>query len=127
MDSAQFRQDFPEFADTTMYPDSVITLYLNVAIASLPATRWGVWLSLGQELFTAHMVVLGARDAEDASLGITPGEVVGPTTAKGVDKVSVSYDGQAVSEEDAGFWNMTSYGTRFLRFARMCGTGGMQF
>ncbi|WP_414655874.1 DUF4054 domain-containing protein, partial [Frateuria sp.] len=41
MDAAQFRTDFPEFSDTTKYPDSAITMWLTVAGLSLPSDRWG--------------------------------------------------------------------------------------
>src|SRR6185503_8459564 len=107
---SQFRSDFPEFTDTTVYPDGVVTFWLGVAAVSLPEDRWGSWWNLGQELFTAHNLVLAAQSQEDASLGITPGEVSGPATAKAVDKVSVSRDVASVTLEDGGFWNMTRYG-----------------
>jgi hypothetical protein len=127
LDPSQFRQDFPEFADATVYPDPVLSFWLGIAAVSLPECRWGAWWSLGQELFTAHNLVLAAQSQEDASLGITPGEVDGPATAKSVDKVSVSKDASAVTLEDGGFWNMTRYGIQLLQFARMAGAGGMQF
>lgn len=127
MDAMQFRTDFPEFTDAATYPDGSVTFWLSVASISLPEDRWGAWWSLGQELFTAHHLVLAAQSADDASLGITPGEVDGPATAKSVDKVSVSKDVSVVTLEDGGFWNMTRYGIQLLQFARMCGTGGIQF
>jgi hypothetical protein len=51
----------------------------------------------------------------------------GMVARKTVDKVSVTYDTASAMEEDAGHWNLTVYGTRFIRLARMVGTGGMQF
>lgn len=126
MDAATFRQDFPEFTDTTAYPDSSVTFWLGVASISLPEDRWGAWWGLGQELFAAHHIVLAAQAVDDVSLGTTPGEVVGPTTAKAVDKVSVGMDAASVTLTDGGFWNMTRYGVQFLQFARMVGAGGIQ-
>jgi hypothetical protein len=126
MDAATFRQDFPEFADTAVYSDGTVNFWLGVASISLPEDRWGAWWSLGQELFTAHHIVLAAQSADDVSLGITPGEVDGPATAKAVDKVSVSKDVASVTLTDGGFWNMTRYGIQFLQFARMIGAGGIQ-
>ncbi|QEE24519.1 DUF4054 domain-containing protein [Rhodanobacter glycinis] len=123
----QFRIDFPEFADSSVYSDAVISFWLGIAAVSLSECRWGAWWGLGQELFTAHNIVLAAQSVEDASLGITPGEVDGPATAKSVDKVSVSKDASAVTLEDGGFWNMTRYGIQLLQFARMVGSGGIQF
>jgi hypothetical protein len=125
--ATQLRQDFPEFSDTTVYPDSAVNLWLGVAAVSLPEDRWGAWWVLGQELFAAHHLVLAAQASQDAADGSTPGEVTGPTTAKAVDKVSVGYDAGAVTLTDGGFWNMTRYGVQFLQFARMVGAGGIQF
>jgi hypothetical protein len=126
MDATTFRQDFPEFTDPVTYSDATVTFWLGVAAISLPSDRWGAWWNLGQELFAAHHLVLAAQSSDDASLGITPGEVSGPVTAKSVDKVSASMDASAVTLEDGGFWNMTRYGIQLLQFARMCGTGGIQ-
>ena len=126
MDLTQFRTDFPEFASTAMYPDAVITFEIGIATQMLNADRWGTMLNYGIELWVAHSLVLAAQAAEDSALGNTPGEVNGPTTAKGVDKVSVSYDAQSVSLENAGYWNLTRYGIRFLQIARMMGAGGIQ-
>ena len=126
MDPTQFRTDFPEFANTTMYPDAVINFEIGIATQMLNATRWGTMLNTGIELWVAHNLVLAAQAAEDSALGNTPGEVPGPTTAKGVDKVSVSYDAQSVTLDDAGYWNLTRYGIRFWQMARMMGAGGIQ-
>lgn len=127
LDTVQFRTDFPEFADYTVYPEGVVSFWLGIAAVSLSELRWGAWWTMGQELFIAHNLVLAAQSQEDSSLGVTPGEVQGAVTAKAVDKVSVSKDVTVVTLEDGGFWNMTRYGVQLLQFARMCGTGGIQF
>ncbi|WP_416337897.1 DUF4054 domain-containing protein, partial [Halovibrio sp. HP20-59] len=38
--NAQFRGDFPEFADATAYPDTQVNFYLNLAQTRLDQTRW---------------------------------------------------------------------------------------
>jgi hypothetical protein len=126
MDPTQFRTDFPAFANTTMYPDAVIAFEIGIATSLLNAERWGTMLNYGIELYVAHNLVLAAQAAEDSALGNTPGEMTGPTSAKGVDKVSASYDTQSVSLENAGYWGLTWYGTKFLQLARMMGAGGIQ-
>ncbi|MET3654085.1 DUF4054 domain-containing protein [Dyella japonica] len=123
----QLRTDFPEFADTTAYPDSGVNLWLGLAAVTLPEDLWGAWWVIGQELFACHHLVLAAQASEDVADGNTPGEVTGATSAKAVDKVSVSYDPSTVSLTDGGFWNMSRYGIQFLQFARMIGAGGRQF
>lgn len=126
VDADQFRTDFPEFADTTQYPDAVVNLWLSVGVLSLPVDRWDTLYNIGLELFTAHHLTIASKNTGAASAGGVPGSVQGPIASKSVDKVSVSYDAGAVSLTDGGFWNMTSYGIQFLQMARMIGAGGIQ-
>lgn len=122
----QFRADFPEFADKTKYPDSLVQIWLTVAVSLVNPLRWMELTNLGMELVTAHHLVLAQRDQAAAAVGGAPGEVKGPTASKSVDKVSVSYDAGAATLDDAGFWNLSSYGIRFLTLARCMGAGGLQ-
>lgn len=117
----QFRTDFPEFSDVVKYPDATITFWVGVGVISLPEDRWDTLYTQGLELFTAHHIVIAARE----NAGNT-GAVTGPHSAEAVDKVSYSTDTQAVSLTDGAFWNMTSYGIQFLQLARMIGAGGIQ-
>jgi hypothetical protein len=124
--SAQLRSDFPEFANTTIYPDSLVNMWLTVANSLVNASRWAELTNLGLELVTCHHLAMSAQDQAVAAVGGVPGEVKGPTSAKSVDKVSASYDTAAVSLADQGFWGMSKYGIRFLSLARMIGAGGLQ-
>lgn len=123
---AQFREDFPEFTDATVYPDSAFTLWYGVAVKMLNADRWGNMLDIGTELYAAHQLALEARAFAEASAGGIPGAQVGPLNSKSVDKVSMGYDTSAGIEADAGHWNLTIYGTRFIRLAKMMGMGPVQ-
>ena len=123
---AQFRQDFPEFGNTTTFPDSSVTFWMGIAVSLVNPDRWGVLTDQGIELVTAHHLVLAQCDQAATAVGGAPGEVKGPTASKSVDKVSGSYDTGAVALTDAGFWNMTTYGIRFMTIARAMGAGGMQ-
>lgn len=116
--AAQFRLDFPEFGDTTRYPDALVTFWLNFAVTMLTPTaaRWDTVFNMGVELMTAHQVTLAKR----------AGALAAPQASKAVDKVSVSYDTSAVTLENGGHWNGTSYGVQFLQLARMIGAGGIQ-
>lgn len=125
MDTTQVRKDFPEFADPAKYPESSVKFWLSIAALTLNADRWGSLLDLGTELFVVHHLVLAARDALGGAAGI-PGKVEGIVSSKAVDKVSVGYDAGSVSLTDAGFYNMSVYGIRFLQLARMIGAGGIQ-
>lgn len=126
MDITTFRQDFPEFASTTDYPDAQVQFWLGVGGKLLRADRWFDLLDQGLELFTAHHLAIQAKDKKTSVAGGIPGAVQGQQTSKSVDKVSVSYDTSKVSYEDAGFWNMTSYGIQYWNLLMMVGAGGVQ-
>ncbi|HEF4749747.1 TPA: DUF4054 domain-containing protein [Burkholderia multivorans] len=126
MDVSQFRQSFPEFNDTTTYPDSLVQFWMTVAVSLVNAERWGELTDLGIALVTAHHLALAGKDQKMADVGGVPGQVTGPQSSKAVDKVSASYDTAAVAIKDGGFWNDTMYGVRYLSLAMMMGAGGMQ-
>lgn len=135
-----FRQNFNAFADPGVFDDNSINLYLGVAGNLINDNRWGGngdetldaegnivtmgTLDYGICLFTAHHLILMARDNAATQAGGLPGVVEGIRNAKAVDKVSVGYDTNLVSINHGDFWNMTQYGIRFLHLARMMGTGG---
>jgi hypothetical protein len=122
---AQFRLDFPEFSNPIQFQDSLITFWINNAANLINTCRWDTLATLGTELLVAHNLVLSARDQASAVAGV-PGEMTGPVSAKAVDKVSVSFDTNAAALPNAGDYNLTVYGVRFLRLARMIGSGGTQ-
>lgn len=126
MDVSQFRQAFPEFDDTTTYPDALVQFWMTVAVSLVNADRWGDLTDLGIALVTAHHLALAVKDQKMADVGGVPGQVTGPQSSKAVDKVSASYDTAAVAIKDGGFWNATMYGVRYLSLAMMMGAGGMQ-
>lgn len=122
----QLRTDFPEFSSSTSYPDAVVNFWLGVAGNMLIANRWGNMLSVGIELYAAHNLVLEAQAAMTTAVGGIPGVSKGPVSGESIDKGSVSYDSVTASEGGAGNWNLTTYGSRFIRMAKMFGAGGLQ-
>lgn len=133
--AAQFRADLPEFANMAIFPDAAVNYWLSLAYTMLRAERWGPDGAVagqpsvrdnGVEMFTAHNIVLEAAASRAVATGNLPGIQTGAVSGKSVDRVSVSYDAQAGLEPDAGHWNLTIYGTRFIKLARMAGMGGLQ-
>lgn len=120
---ASFRQDYPEFASPIKYTDRDIQRYLVLGVNRCDPARWGDIADLGVSLFTAHFLVLAARDKARSDAGGIPGQVVGPQGSKSVGGVSASYDTASVTEQGAGFWNMTTYGIEFYRWSNMAGMG----
>lgn len=123
---SQFRTDFPEFADAAVYPDPAFAFWYAIALKFVSATRWASLQDLGSELYVAHQLVLEARAKAEGDNGVPPGGQVGPLASKSVDKASSSYDTSSGIEVGAGHWNLTIYGTRFIRIAKMVGVGPVQ-
>lgn len=121
-----FRTALPEFTDANRYPDSGIDFWLGIATLQLNAARWSTMLDHGTMMFVAHQLALEAKAQATAANGGIPGGDVGPVNNKSVDKVSVGYDSQAGIELEAGHWNLSVYGTRFIKLARMMGAGPLQ-
>lgn len=127
MDATTLRTDFPEFADGTKYPTGTVNFWLSVGAKLLNAERWGELLDHGLELFTAHHLVVSARDVTAAAGGKgVPGTASGVVSSKSVGNLSLSYDTGAGIEENAGHWNLSTYGTQFINLARMVGAGPVQ-
>lgn len=123
----QFRSDFPQFADTTKFPDSQINFRLGLADLLLSEKLTGVKLfPYFVELFVAHYLTLYAGDSAAAAMGGASGSTSGVTASKSVDKVSVSYDNGSTLNPSAGFWNYTRYGAEFWQLLSMFGMGGRQ-
>jgi len=120
---ADFRAMFPEFANVDAYPDAQIVNWETVAYEQLNPRRLGASLDLAAMLYTAHSMVLSAREVQTAANGGIVGEVTGPVSSKAVATVSVGYATSAYSLDDASFWNMSTYGLRLFRMMWAYGLG----
>jgi hypothetical protein len=123
----KFRGDLKAFKDEALFPDDVINFWLTVATQMVDPNRWMDMTYLGIEMFTAHHVVLDVRNTMDVSVGSLPGLTRGAISAESVGPVSISYDTATTTEEDAGNWNLTVYGLRYIHFARQYGAGPVYF
>lgn len=118
----QFRLDFKAFADTTKYDDGMVNFWLNVGYALVPAQLWGGLVDFGVELFVAHNLTLeGLSNAEGAN-GAPPGTTVGPVTTKTVGELTVVYDAASGVNAADQAWNLSNYGTRFVKLAKQFGS-----
>jgi hypothetical protein len=123
---AQFRSDYPEFADPGVYPDSAIRYWLAFAKLLLNPSRWCDMLGNATELYVAHNIQIEAQAQQTALKQGWPGMSKGAVTGETAGSVTVSYDAAVTLEEKAGHWNLTVYGTRFIRLAWMFGAGPIQ-
>ncbi len=120
---ADFRTNFPEFANVTNYPDSEVQFWLNLAAKLLLAERWGDILDEGTQLFIAHNLAL-ERAATVG--GAVPGLNLGLVASKTIKDLSITYDTKAGIDAKDGQWGLTTFGRRFLWLANMVGMGGLQ-
>jgi hypothetical protein len=132
---ASFRQSLTEFASTSVFPDSGVAFWLGVAALMLDPLRWGQpsaaadvpptsLMDFGVIMFAAHNLALERANQKSAAAGGVPGtSMSGPVSSKTIGPVSQSYDSQAGIELEAGHWNLTNYGTRFVRLANIIGSG----
>ena len=121
-----FRVNFPEFANRVRYPDSAVNFWLPLGYGFVNPQRWGLKIDLGAQLWAAHWLVLERKAQDEANFGGVPGTNTGAVNSKSVDKVSLGYDSAGASEEGAGHWNLTTYGTRFIALGKLLGAGPVQ-
>jgi len=127
LDITAFRENFPEFEDDTKYPDSMITFWSGLGEKLLNETRWDDFYTEGIQLFTAHHIILASQNETAASAGKTPGlGSNGIVSNKNVGSVSVGYDTGSITLQDAGNFNLTTYGRSFWQLMLIVGMGGYQ-
>lgn len=126
MNIGAFRTAFPEFANTTTYPDSMINFWAGLAEMQVRPCVWKNCTTQGVQLYVAHEITLAAQNAAAAAVGGTPGNQGGIASSKTVGSVSVGYDSASTSEKNAGWWNLTNYGRQFFRLAQIFGAGAIQ-
>lgn len=125
MDIAQFRLDYPQFANDTVYTDNMCTYWSTLAEKLHSPARFGDVYTNIIELYTAHCITLQAGEIAVANNGGFPAGMAGAVTSKRVGNVSVNYDQQYSFENNGGWFNSTMYGRQYLQLAKMYGKGGM--
>ncbi len=121
-----FRTNFPEFADTVVYPTSMIAFWAGLAELLVPQCVWKNAWQQGMSLYVAHEITLAALNTKAAASGGVPGQSGGIANTKTVGSVSVGYDTTSTAEKNAGWWNLTNYGKQFYRLMRIFGAGCIQ-
>lgn len=123
---SKFRTEFPEFADTTVYTDQMITFWAGFAEVQVRQCVWNSQWQSGVKLYVAHEITIEAQSKKAASLGGVPGTSGGIANTKTVGSVTVGYDAATTTEKDAGWWNRTIYGQQYIRLARIFGARALQ-
>lgn len=126
MNVPAFRQAFPEFSNTEVYPTAMVDFWAALAEAQVRQCVWKTQWSVGVNLYVAHELVLARQNTKTAKFGGAPGTFGGVANTKTVGTATVGYDSVTTGEKDAGYWNLTNYGKQFIRLARIFGAGAIQ-
>jgi hypothetical protein len=126
-DLTVFRTNFPEFADQSVYPLTLIIFWAGIGDTMLNTDRWGDIRDQGLQLYVAHEITLSVRNQSVGAIpGGAPGLGAGVISNISVGGISVGIDTQASIESYSGHYNETNYGRQFIRLAKMVGMGGAQ-
>lgn len=123
---ADFRTNFPEFSDTTKYPDPQVTFWAGLATIQLPQCIWGNTWDYALQLYVAHEITIAAQNAAASVIGGSPGQSGGIANSKAVGAVNVGYDSALQSEAGGGWWNRTTYGQQLYRLIKIFGAKAVQ-
>lgn len=116
-----FRKMFPAFADTTKYPDELLSGYFaiascNINLCDSPVIH-GKCLDVAINLMTAHVAYL-------MGLAATGRGQVGIQVSAGVDKVSISVQAPPVKSAWQQWLSLSPYGLQFWAMMQMKAAGG---
>ena len=126
MDVTAFRKAFPEFNNSEVYTTDQIEFWASIAEMQLPQKIWCRMWANACFLYVAHEITIAKQNADSAKVGGTPGQQGGTAQSKTVGSMTVAYDTQSISEKDAGFWNLTSYGKQLFRLMNLFGAKAIQ-
>lgn len=128
--SADFLASYPQF-DTNVIPAAVLTMYVNLANASIQEARWHDAWYVAMGWFIAHFCTLylqgSAAPGSPAAQVMAAAEARGLKTSKSVGDVSVGIDYADIAKDLDGWgsFKMTIYGQQLATMGRLTAQGGM--
>lgn len=133
IDFAEFRGQFPEFADAAKYPDSQIQFMADLAATFIDQKNSpcrilrGDRLKMATRLMVAHLMALAAVQKKAGAMGAPGGGSTGFVTSSTVGEVSVAK--LAPPATDGWQWWLagTPYGQQLWALLELLAVGGMTF
>ena len=118
---AQFRAQFPVFADATAYPQATLSQYFTTGGLYVANSNYGYLAAAGATLtclylLTAHLAQLATQIAD----GQTPVIV----SASSIDKISVTLEPPPATSAWEGWLQTTAYGSQLLAMLEGLSVGG---
>ena len=110
---------------------TMLTLYLNLAHASIKEARYHDAWQICMGLFIAHFATLYLQSFSSADDGaaavMAAGQSRGLITSESVGDVSVSTDYNVIAQDLDGWaaWKLTAFGQQLATMAKLVGKGGM--
>jgi hypothetical protein len=115
-----FRLNFPEFANSTTFPDATLQRYWNTAITFISNENYGALCGDDRfwalNLATAHVAKLAVNQANNTPSGITQSATI--------DKVSVTLVPPPVKTQFQWWLNLTPYGQELAMILQVHSAGG---
>lgn len=113
--TATLRTLYPEFADTSAYPDATVTIFIDAAASELDVEVWGELFARGALALAAHMMALAKRSSgAAASTESLPGGAV-TSMRTGDEAISFGAVGAATASPSEVSLRTTAYGLEYLR------------
>ena len=122
----QLRDQFQAFASKSDYPDPQVAAWIATAALDVNAIKWGQFATLGVLYYACHHLTLERMAQDQGASHIPAGMTKGVMSAEGGDKLNASYDVTAATIKDKSFWNLTTYGIRYMYYADLAGIGPLQ-
>ena len=118
---AQFRSQFPAFANTTTYPQTTLQQYFTTAGLYIANTNYGFLAQAGASL--TGLYLLTAHLAQLATL-IASGQTPSIVSASGIDKISVTLEPPPLQNQYQWWLSTTPYGAQLLALLQAQSVGG---
>jgi hypothetical protein len=113
--SDNLRCKYPEFADTSVYPDETVDKFLAWALAELDPETWDCHITAGSCALAAHLMAVAKKSSQAANAPF-------PAAAGGVSKLKTDQEeitfsavGAATASGDEASYRTTPYGLEYLR------------
>ena len=123
---AEFRLVFSEFADESVFPQSVVYFWMNLVQKLCSEERFGSVYKEALFLLTAHKLSIWLS-TQKAAQGGNYGKTAGQVQSKSVGNASITY----ATASDNGNWSegdliLTAYGRAYLELCAMLCQGVIQ-
>lgn len=134
-DDALFRQQFPEFSDTTLYPEAKIRVFWNVGASFIDRRDYpcrsltGDALAYAMNLMAAHLMTISIQNQQAMTGGGTSGgqgvpDQGGFITSAHIDEITVSKLAPPVTNGWQFWLASTPYGQQIWALIGIVAVGG---